>query len=291
MRDIIDLMEEGKVRRYFRARDKLSFEGAISHVTQHASGAEPLFLEGSDYLYMLHLIKKICKKFKISIFCFCLMLNHIHLLIKLGTENLSESMKILFQGYAQYFNKKYDRKGHVFSGTYRSALCFDERYLLAASLYIHLNPVKKKLVTNPASYRWSSCALFLNNVNIDTFIDYKYVLGILDNDISVAHIKYKKLLERVEVERIKGILDQPKALEYIVELIPSEELNNDHDVLFSGKLDEKIQDMKNRGRLIKPEDIRARRFLIKQLKSRGFNMTEIAQKLNLSRKTIHKTLK
>ena len=78
MRNVIDLIEQGKIKRYFRAKNKYSFEGAVSHITQHASGTEPLFLEESDYLYMLRLMKEVCRRFRISMLSFVLMLNHIH---------------------------------------------------------------------------------------------------------------------------------------------------------------------------------------------------------------------
>ena len=67
MKDVIDLIEGGKIKRYFRSRNKHSFKDAITHVTQHVSGTEHLFLEELDYLYMLHLMKKVCQRFKISL--------------------------------------------------------------------------------------------------------------------------------------------------------------------------------------------------------------------------------
>ena len=56
--DVFDLIEQGKISGLFRARNKISFPGAICHITQHAAGKEKLFLEDSDYLYMLHLLKR-----------------------------------------------------------------------------------------------------------------------------------------------------------------------------------------------------------------------------------------
>ncbi|MFA5389728.1 MAG: transposase, partial [Candidatus Omnitrophota bacterium] len=211
MADVIDLIEQGKVKRYFRTRDKYCFEGAISHITQHASGTEPLFLEDSDYLYMLHLLKETLGKFKCKVLSFALMPNHIHLLLKFLEANMPDLMKILLQRYAEYFNKKYQRRGHVFSGNYRSALCFDDRYLLAASLYVHMNPVKKGLVQNPADYRWSSCALFVNETEKETFVDYKFVLGALDDDILRAKAKYKDLLGKIDIDKINNAFEQPCA--------------------------------------------------------------------------------
>lgn len=299
MSDILDLIEEGKIKRYFRARNKYSFEGATSHITQRAPGKEPLFVEESDYLYMLHLMKEISKAFSLKILSFALILNHLHLLINFLKSNMPEAMKTLFQTYATYFNKKYARKGHVFCGAYRSALCFDESYLLASSLYIHFNPVKAKLVRNPIDYRWSSCGLFLKEVEKDTFIDYKFILGILDNDIFRARKKYEELLERIEIQEIDDFIEQPKALESLVQILKEKfhiaykkEENGkwaeEHGLKGDEDLEKKIKELKNKGRLRNPQEREARKFLIEQLKSRGYNITEIAEMLNLSRQSVHK---
>ena len=290
MADIIDLIEQGKVKRYFRARNKYCFEGAVSHITQHASGTEPLFLEDSDYLYMLHLMKEILCKFKCKVLSFALMPNHIHLLLKFLESNMPYAMKALLQRYAGYFNKKYQRRGHVFSGAYRSALCFDDRYLLGASLYTHMNPVKKGLVENSIDYRWSSAALFLNEVEKETFVDYKFILGILDDDIWRAKMKYRDLLKEFDVGRISSVFEKPDALDVMAKMLreKNKEWCVECNFLSDCDIEKQIAQLRKRGRLTNPQEIEARMFLIEQLKSRGFNNSEIAEKLNLTRQTIYK---
>jgi len=288
--DIIDLIEQGKVKRYFRARNKYCFEGAVSHITQHASGTEPLFLEDADYLYMLYLMKEILRKFKCKVLSFALMPNHIHLLLKFLESNMPYAMKALLQRYASYFNKKYQRRGHVFSGAYRSALCFDDSYLLAASLYTHINPVKKGLVENSIDYRWSSAALFLNEVEKETFVDYKFILGILDDDIWRAKMKYRDLLKEFDVGRISSVFEKPDALNVMAKMLREKNKEWRVECSFPSDCDieKQIEQLSRRSRLTNPQEIEARMFLIEQLKSRGFNNSEIAEKLNLTRQTIYK---
>jgi putative transposase len=288
--DIIDLIERGKVKRYFRARNKCCFEGAISHITQHASGTEPLFLEDADYLYMLHLMKEVLYKFKCKALSFALMPNHIHLLLKFFESNMSDAMRVLLQRYAQYFNKKYQRRGHVFSGAYRSALCFDDSYLLAASLYTHINPVKKGLVENSIDYKWSSAALFLNMIEKETFVDYEFILGMLDDDICRAKIRYKDLLGKIDINKISNAFEQPDALDTMVRILKTIDKKwcADHSFSDDCDIEERIMQLNKKGRFFNPQEIKARMFLIEQLKSRGFNISEIAGKLNLTRQTIYK---
>ena len=71
-----------------------------------------------------------------------------------------EAMRNLFSLYARVFNKKYKRRGHLFGGPYRQAVCLDDSYLLSVSLYIHANPVRAGIVGAPQDYRWSSIRLY-----------------------------------------------------------------------------------------------------------------------------------
>jgi putative transposase len=291
--NIIDLIEQGKVKRYFRARNKPCFEGAIGHITQRASGKEPLFLEESDYLYMLHLVKETRDKFKLSIHSFVLMSNHIHLLVTFKKANMAISMKNLFERYAKYFNKKYSRKGHLFCGAFRCALCFDESYLLAASLYIHFNPTRAKLAENPVDYRWSSCALFLRETSKSSFIDYESIFILLDSDISIARIKYGNLLEQLKLKKISDILELPKGLEYLTQILKENDKKwiKEHGLLGDYDLEQQIEELKREGRLYSPQARQSRIFLIEQLKARGFNISEIAKRLNVTRQIIHREQK
>ena len=125
----MDVIEKVNIKRFFRATRKLAVPGLVSHITQRAAGKEPLFIEDGDYLYMLGLSKEIAQKYSLNIYTFCLMPNHVHLLLSPTQENLYDAMRDLFSRYASRFNRKYERKGHLFGGPYRQAVCFDNGYL------------------------------------------------------------------------------------------------------------------------------------------------------------------
>ena len=121
-----DDLSKRKITRVFRAKQKLNVPGLVSHVTQRAAGKEPLFIEDSDYAYMLVLLKEISRRHAVRIYAFCLMPNHLHVLLRPEEENLYDAMRDLFSRYAMWFNKKYERKGHLFGGPYRQAVCLDD---------------------------------------------------------------------------------------------------------------------------------------------------------------------
>ncbi len=292
--DALDLVGNGKIKRIFRARNKLAFPGAITHITQRATGKEPLFLEDADYLYMLHLLKEISESFSLEIFSFALMPNHLHLLLKLNKPNLSEAAKSLFESYAKLFNKKYERKGHVFGGAFRQALCFDDNYCLASSLYIHLNPFAANLVKHPVQYRWSSCRLFVESVKKPSFVNPEFILKILDEDLDNSRKVYRDLLKDGTEIKIASAYEKPAALSkfstHIFQHRPRFFKRKGDEVVSVDVLNSRIDELRSKKRLRTPCDFKARKFLIEQLMARGYNINEIAAKLKINRATVYRYL-
>jgi len=297
---ILQLTKQNEIKRYFSARNKISAPGIISHVTQRATGSEPLFLEPADYLHMLGLIKEISEKFSLEFFAFVLMPNHLHLLFELTKNNLSKAMHNIFFKYASYINRKYQRKGNLFCGRYRQAVCFDEVYLIVISLYIHLNPVRAGIVSDYSKYGWSSWKLYCKDGEKRTFLKYRRILEILNPDIKKARGVYKELLEDSVQIKKEEILEKPKAIEKfknsLLEKFPSiftaikqeisENVGYDDDI----KLQQEVSRLKRKKSYYIPQERKAINFLIRQLLSRGFNKKEIACKLNISRTTLYKYL-
>jgi REP element-mobilizing transposase RayT len=254
-----------------------------------------LFLENSDYLFMLKLLKEKSKQFLFDVYSFALMPNHVHLQLRLTESNLSQAMQWLFRGYAEYFNAKYQRKGHVFCGAYREALCLDNGYALATSVYIHLNPVRAALAADPYGYRWSSCGLYSSGSKTASFVDEKFILNLLSKDQAAAREYYRQLITRAAFIRTSEVWEKPGVLNSfkaeLSALIPGlPVLKKENDVLDENALDIKIAELKGKGRLRLPQDLKARKYLIEQLKARGFSMGEIAEKFKLSRQTVYDTL-
>lgn len=303
--DPLELIEKGKIKRYFRATRKLNNPGIVSHITQRAAGKEPLFLENGDYLSMLGLLKEIVQNYSLNIYAFCFMPNHVHLLLSPMEKNLYDAMRDLFSRYAMKFNRKYERKGHLFGGPYRQALCFDDSYFLAASLYIHLNPVKASLVADPEEYRWSSVGLYCNENAPDSFVDPYLILGILSERKSGRTENYRMLLKRGREIETGQVLEQEDAIERfgskLAAIFPAlfkqveqkRKIANplSIDLLGLETLEKKIEEMKKGPTANSPESREAKKYLIEQLLARGFKKIEIAERLGISRKTVYNILK
>lgn len=304
--DPLDLIQQGKISRFFRATRKLNTPTLVSHITQRAAGKDPLFIENGDYLFMLGLLKEIAGKYSLRVFAFCLMQNHVHLLLSPNEENLYDAMRDLFARYARWFNRRYERKGHLFGGPYRQAVCFDDRYLLAASLYIHLNPVKAGIENDPRRYRWSSVLLFCEDSAPKSFVDPDFILRLLSKVEMNKKEAYRRLLMQGGGIETDHVLEQEDAIEKfcskLVSMFPRLFRKVDSkkhvsstsgiDLLSVEVLEKQIEAMKKKRFSSKnPKSKIARKFIIEQLIARGFKRSEIAIKLGVSRKTIYNILK
>lgn len=131
-------------------------ETGIYHVMMRGNAKRDIFLDQNDGKRFINTLLKVQRENQLTIYAFCLMRNHFHILCKEGTEPLSATMKRIAVAYAKYFNEKYERVGHLFQGRFLSQPVAEERYLLAVVRYIHNNPCKAHLVQAPKDYRWSS---------------------------------------------------------------------------------------------------------------------------------------
>ncbi|MCF7893731.1 MAG: transposase [Candidatus Omnitrophica bacterium] len=280
-------------KRKFAIRDRrVIIENGIYHVTQRAPGRELLFLEKGDYLKFLSILKKTAKDFKLCILCFSLLTNHLHILAQIKKKNLGKAMKNLFQNYAQYFNKKYQRKGHVFCGAYSASLCDTDEYLLVSSLYIHLNAYKAGIVKSPFLYRWHSLDLYIKSIN-KSFINNNLILGIIDSNYQNGRKVYKELIEGSLDLKYKSNLNNKKFLKsFYNEVIDNlgEKVKRKINSKSFFSLEEKIDEFAKKKRVNAPKEKKALKYLIEQLLSQGFTFQDIAGKLNCHRSRIYRLM-
>lgn len=276
-------IEKGKVKRYLNARNKIIYPGGVYHVTQRAPGRELLFVEDSDYLRMLALLKETVKKFSWKVFSFVFIPNHLHILVKIKGADLSAGIKKLCERYAKYFNAKYQRKGPVFSRPYRAALCMDDVYLLCISLYIHLNPFNARLCKSIQGYRWSSLRPYLKD-KMDSFVDSKFILKTLDKDIGRGRKKYSELLVKSAQIKYKNIIEFPDYINYFEDEL--RKFLKGEDILKNDP-EEQIRTIKKTMWSRVPQERLAKKYLIEQLIARGYMVKEIAEKLSISRGTVY----
>ena len=122
---------------------------------------QAIFREDQDRERYLGFLKEGQKRFGYRLYAYVLMGNHVHHLIEIGQTPLSKVMQNILFRYTRYWNRRYKKTGHLFQGRYKSILCDKESYLLELIRYLHLNPVRSKIVDDPGNYAWSSHGAYL----------------------------------------------------------------------------------------------------------------------------------
>ncbi|MEG6523513.1 transposase [Desulfotomaculum sp. 1211_IL3151] len=182
------------------AREKSST--GIYHVMLRGSNHKILFEDNEDYQKYLETIKTFQEKSGYAIYAYCLMSNHIHLLIKEVTEDLGIVFRRLGASYVHWYNRKYSRRGHLFQDRYKSEMVETDSYFLTVLRYIHQNPYKAGMVKNIADYPWSSYGEYVGEPRICD-VEFGY------NLFSTNRVKAVKLFKEFNLAE-----NQDRCLDY-----------------------------------------------------------------------------
>ncbi len=159
---------------------RIEYPGAFYHVVSRGNERRTIFRREEDYELFLTTLEDASSRFDVLIHAYCLIPNHLHLLVQTRDSNLSQFMKRLLGVYTIRFNRRHKRHGHLFQGRYKAYVVDQDSYFLQLSRYIHLNPVKAKLSDSPDSYRWSSMRFYLKP-NSPSYLHTKFTLDSFDS--------------------------------------------------------------------------------------------------------------
>lgn len=213
-----------------QAREKS--QTGIYHVMLRGIDKRDIFMDDEDRVTFLEKLSKV-KENNFTLYGYCLMNNHIHLIIKEG-EELGKSIKRLTVGYALWHNNKYGRTGHLFQNRYLSEVIDSESYFLTLLRYIHQNPLKAGIVTNIKSYKWSSYNEYLSSYShngklLDTDIVKFYYGDACSfenymNEVPKADYDEKEQKRKVSDEALMSMIDKFIDIHRLKQL-PGEERN------------------------------------------------------------------
>ncbi|PYZ95935.1 transposase [Alteribacter lacisalsi] len=160
-----------------RAREQS--RSGIYHVIWRGANRQELFHDDADRIRFLDITKRFKTKAEISVYAWCLMNNHIHLLVKEGNEPIATTMKRVGVSFVSYYNWKYGTTGHLFQDRFKSEKVESVRYLLTVTRYIHQNPVKAGMVAAPDDWKWSSSSVYFGKGSplVNALLNREYVLS------------------------------------------------------------------------------------------------------------------
>jgi len=154
-------------------------ESGIYHIIMRGINRQSIFEDEEDYEKFIEIIQKYKEKSGYEIYAYCLMGNHVHLLLKTGKEPLEQVMRRICGSYVYWYNWKYERIGNLFQDRFKSEPVENETYFLIVLRYIHQNPIKAGLVRSVEQYKWSSFNEYVNKTKV---VDIEFTLEIFNTN-------------------------------------------------------------------------------------------------------------
>ena len=159
---------------------RVKSESGIYHIILRGINQQVIFEAEEDYEKFIETILKYKAVSGYKVFAYCLMSNHIHLIIKAEKEEIDQIMKRIAGSYVYWYNWKYYRKGHLFQDRLKSEPIEDEKYLLTAIRYIHQNPLKAEIVNRIDEYKYSSYNEYVRDEM--ELIDKEFIYGMINKE-------------------------------------------------------------------------------------------------------------
>lgn len=183
---------------------RVEYAGAFYHVVNRGNAGEKIFKSKRDREKFFEYIEKAVERFSIKVHTYCLMDNHYHLLIETPDPNLSKAVQWLNVSYAAYFNRKRQRRGHLFHGRFKSVLVDQDEYLKHLSRYIHLNPVRAKIAESPAEYSFSSYREYIGKAKAFSWLETGFILSQFGRKKREAIRNYQRFVEDVDLDTLEN---------------------------------------------------------------------------------------
>jgi len=177
---------------------RIELANGLYHVTTRGWERRVIVADDRDRENWLRLLDRVATRMNWRVFSWVLMDNHFHLYLRTPQANLSAGMHDLNSGYASMFNRRHRRVGSLYQGRFKGILVEDDSYALGLSRYLHLNPVRAKMVARPEEYRWSSYRAYRycrDAKQSPPWLDWKTVLHEHSRNLANARRAYQRFVE------------------------------------------------------------------------------------------------
>ncbi len=181
------------------------------HIMIRGNERKNIFHDEADKLKFMEKLNQKKQGNRFFLHAFCLMDNHVHLMISEGEEDVAKVMKRITVSYVSYFNKKYKRVGHLFQDRYKSEIVDEDSYVLALARYIHQNPVKAGMVKSVEEYKWSSYHHYVNGWS--DIVDTDIGLGLFSPNKENAHRQFIVYMNEKAQESFIDLVEEIDVME------------------------------------------------------------------------------
>jgi REP element-mobilizing transposase RayT len=187
---------------------RINYPGAFYHVTSRGNERKAVFKSKRDREKFLEYLETASLRYDAVVHVYCLMDSHYHIFLETPSGNLPQIMRHINGAYTTYFNVKRDRSGHLFQGRYNAILVDADEYAKELSRYIHLNPVRAKMVERPEEYKWSSLQDYTGARKPPDWLHRDFILRYFGNKFSAAERGYKKFISSLEEKEYESPLKE-----------------------------------------------------------------------------------
>lgn len=170
----------------------------MRHITCRGNRRQPIFTDDFDRERFLVLLEKVARKLGWRVIAYCLMTNHVHLVIEVPAFTISRGMQLLNGEYAQAFNRRHGFVGHLFQGRFHAVRVDDDAYSLQVARYVVLNPSRAGMVDEAVQWRWSSHRAMLGKVAPPPYLDVRWTLGQFARRLEQAREAYAAFVAAAE---------------------------------------------------------------------------------------------
>ena len=183
---------------------RIIYQGAVYHITLRGNERKAIFKDDLDRQRFLLKLEESLQRYEVHLHLYCLMTNHVHLVLATPRGNLSRFMQRLQTAYAVYFNRKYKRHGHLWQGRFGASVVEEDEYILKLSRYVHLNPVftnavkalsKRERIEVLRAYRWSSYRSYIGKIKPLSFVEEEPILTMLSSSLKQRRSTYRRFVE------------------------------------------------------------------------------------------------
>ena len=182
---------------------RIEYPGAWYHVMNRGRRREKIFASPKDYETFIVVLQEAREMWNLQVAGYCLMPNHYHLLLHTPDGNISRCMRHVNGIYTQRYNRRHRKDGQLFRGRYKAVLVDGDSYLLEVLRYIHRNPLKARMVKDPADYEWSSHNGYTSRAKKWDWLYKDFLLSIFSEKSSEAKKAYIEFVLQKEPEEIE----------------------------------------------------------------------------------------
>jgi REP element-mobilizing transposase RayT len=174
---------------------RVEFENGFYHITSRGNLRDKIFYNVADREKFLEILGRTKERYGFVLHAYALMDNHYHLLMETPKPNLSQIMQNINTSYTVYINRKYQRSGHLLQGRFKGIIVDKDKYLISVSRYIHLNPVRARLVKRPVDYPWTSYSAFMDQKSETSLVNKEDTLLYFSKRRNRAVKAYREFVE------------------------------------------------------------------------------------------------